>query len=754
MRLLVISLLTLCLFVVSAAQDTTDKELWKEYSTTYQSRLASLLCYLESGNQKDLMPLYFSSSPAGLEQDAYGGFSYSPSVYQGIWQLLLTAKAQTRRPGQKKQKLSEEKTLSVRDISPHRVESLGTPESENRKIPSGFDLVPAELFVAQLESPEMVDRLESCMTEYGAILTDELGVKLQFQEALATTLGLQDFSSLSPTTQEVYFVSEEISVKPAAHFAVILRTEVEIEEIRKLLNPDVQLERLGDHLVLSTSPQILKSIGEASRGEQPSMASDSGFQGSYGTLQWPRDGFVYVSKPYLERTYSPANWLLSRQRPHILGALAWVQYEALARRCQSGEWPDAAGLQIFEGPDFQWEIDERGIVSLPDWGSLYDFKALSDIPEPKFSEQDREEYESFKKSPQILAPYGVALSLSEQLSLHTDFTPAFYESTSEILKLAGTETITFQDLGDFPRLAAMEFHLSFDFEEILRRVFDIGENEPDVREQIEVKLKPFLGEVDFFKVFQNRVSFSMELEATRDLNRFRSLESGFKAVQKGYGIMVLSFHVTDLSLCTPVVERLKGFAFSEPMSHEGIEIVPLNLYLFYAFLVTDPHHIHFALNEASALRVCETLAEASTQKSRIFIQEPGKALIQVDFPSQLKRLWRGTQEQESQPDDQYLKGSGFGSWQELTINLHLSYLADMKIFQEALGPSADVESYFRHPPRHVYGIPLEYRSGEIFLDGLPLKEAWFPASDRAEKARKLVEKHNQEIVDQLESTGV
>jgi hypothetical protein len=737
------------------AQEKPDSKKLQQLAETYHSRLAHMQLVMESPDRDRARASMLMSQPVGgLLQDAFGGFSYSPQIYQGIWTLLFRKSSSPFSLREQPPELSDEKTINPVNIEPFR---LPVPEKTvelERSVPAGFHLVPANLFVTQLNRPIMVDRLEACMVEYGSLLTYGLGVNLQFQKALAGHLGLADFTSLSEVAQEVYFVSEEVSLKPAANFAVLLQTQASLESLRERLGTQTVMAKIDDYLVIATSEKLLEAIRATHNGEFPSMASQQDFRTSYFALQEPRDGFVFVSTAFIERLLSPQLWLLNQQRPEMLGRLSFAQYEALAFRCSHGEWPKPDQLELIKGLALQ--VDKNGMVFTEEVGSIYDPKPLSDMPVQYFSEKDKYDYEQFKKAPSLWAPFGIALGLSDKLWLQTDFTPFELDDSAELFAATGEEGVTFASLKGFPQIAPLQVHVSLDFKEIFSQLFKIESEAPDAKERINKKLQVYAGEnFDFFKTFENRVSLSIEVSEKR---RIDSFQSALNAVQSGYGIFVLSFHVTDLASCENLLTSVERLGGEQPVTKfEGIEATPLNLYIVRAYLVTDPKHIHLAFSDASAQRLCETISSKGSE-SPVLISDPQQCLVQLNVSLALERV---LEKQENVPDQwsedfrkEMVENHKVASEAEFEMNKQLSYLIDMKMLQEALGPSADAETYFRYPPRQIMNIPVEFKNKEIYIDGRPLEEVWGDPAARTETMKNLVEKHKARVREHIGKLGI
>lgn len=480
------------------------------------------------------------------------------------------------------------------------------------------------------------------------------------------------------------------------------------------------------------------------------MASLKETKQSYSALSWPRDGFCFVSKPFIERTLSPRFWLLERRQPDVLKHLARLQYQVLAYRCLNGTWPKVSDLKR-TSDGLTYKISADGIISSEDWGSIYDPKPLSEILPPKFSERDISDYEDFKESSKHIGPCGFAVGLLESLWIETDYTPQNDRLLTKFGQLVGTERIAADELAKYPSFAAVQLHCVIDFHYVLCTVFGVYEGDPKSKDEVNKQLQNFVAskDFDFFATFKNRISVSLEATDTPDAGLLSQLQ---EAIQGGYGIVVLSFHIQSLDRCKPILDRLtQMIETSTVQSHSGIEYTLLSFRWFKIYLIPTPKNLHLAFNEPSCFRVCETLA-AGTGTREISSIGGQSMVIEVDPKRQVQALYNAMSAHTF--DDATLQAMreayDIGSKEEFLIQSQLGYLVDMQVLQEALGPEADVKKYFRYPPEHIRNVPSQFRDGKVLLNQQPLESIWDDPAIRTEQSKKLIAEFEQKTLGRIE----
>lgn len=366
-------------------------------------------------------------------------------------------------------------TLTLADIKPLEVRShpwttmLGGKTVEKSPI---FSLVPADHFLVYFSEASKIKELENSLRKItgpteSLFQTQEV---VGLMEKVAKRLGIEQLDSLLPLVSEVAFVSEDLSFYPKTNYAVIFKPKTALGFPGVLVRPGTVKSEVSGYVVLTTSQRITESIQAAAGNQRASLADAEDFTYTLSVLEPRRDGVVYLSEAFITKLVGPEYRISARRRNAAIKALETLQYVSFAYRDLKGVWPtniqqianegylNAATVKDIE----RYRVDADGWVVHPEWGSLRDLASVGDVPITGITPSEKTTYERFRDGYQsfwreFFDPVGVAVTVSDQILLHTIILPLLDESQyNRMAEVFGGAPVTFDFIGKPHRVPAAQ----------------------------------------------------------------------------------------------------------------------------------------------------------------------------------------------------------------------------------------------------------------------------------------------------------
>jgi hypothetical protein len=718
-------LLLLCL-TAGFAEPTDPRAELKKYED-YGSRLAYAK-YQMLSRKEGLEPDWdgrWNQSGYGLFSDVYGGM-YSPlsrregelDLYTGRKAVQQSVATDSIRPTLD---ADGERSLSISEIEPVTVRSHPWTEmleevKPGPELSSLFQLAPEDCFVVYFKQGSTIGNLERGLQSLveGADVLFNFQQSISASEMIARRLGVENFRELEPLMGETLFISEDLDFYPNTHYALVFKGDSLSKIGANLLLESEAQGRVGDAFVLATSKELFKRIEQTQKGEISSLAQADDLKYCNAVLDHQRDGFCYLSEAFISKMVFPAYRINSARRLAAIEDLVERQYSVLAYRTITSEWPKSFEQMMEEdylgsNPDAgDFSIDAEGRVKHKVWGSVWDLKALSEVPVQRVSEIEKNNYDDFRSDydrlwTRFFDPVGLAFEVKEELRFHTIILPLVNSREYGFLNLiSGGEPIDFKTLS-YPYLQSpASLHSKFNFENAVLSVFENISSEADAEARAKARNKmnqrlrsryDFDESFDLFKVFGDEVCVSygedVQFQGWEQLDLVLSLELKDEKRFRELGQALMPEVKREKKLSHGV----EYFAF-----HFSIDSEPS----FYA--IYQGGFVHFTMYQPALERFCRQLSEPKEQDFWFDSQWVGakhNVLFRADLRKSSTLLVDALD-----PSRNY-----YGRRQ---MSHAVGYAVDSMLGEESLSKD-EMEKFFRHPPRSLYGIPISVKDGQVYL---------------------------------------
>lgn len=366
-------------------------------------------------------------------------------------------------------------TLTLADIKPLEINSHPwTTMLQGKTVEKSpiFSLVPADHFLVYFNEASKIKELENSLrkitgpTESLFQAQEVVGV----MEKVSKRLGIDQLDALLPLVSEVAFVSEDLAFYPKTHYAVIFKPKTSLGLPDVLVKPGTVESAIGDYVVLATNERIVENIQAAASNDRPSLADAQDFAYTLSVLEPRRDGVIYLSEAFITKLVGPEYRISTRRRNAAIKALETLQYISFAYRDLKGVWPKSIEQIADEGylnaatiKDIErYRVEPDGWVAHPEWGSLRNLSGLGDVPVTSITQPEKVTYERFRDGYQsfwreFFDPIGVAVTVSDQILLHTIILPLLDESQyNRMAEVFGGAPITFDFISKPHRVPAAQ----------------------------------------------------------------------------------------------------------------------------------------------------------------------------------------------------------------------------------------------------------------------------------------------------------
>ena len=418
----------------------------------------------------------------GLLSEVYGGV-YSPTDRAGGELDLYTGRKAVRQAiaidsVRSNGMAGDQRSLSISNVEPVTVRSHPWREmleevSPGPELSSLFQMAPEDCFVVSFNQGSTIGDLERGLQS----LVDGADVLFHFQSSLSATemiakrLGVENFRELEPLMGETLFVSEDLDFYPNTHYALIFEGGSLSKIGANLLLETEAQGRVGDAFVLATSKELFSRIEKAHNGDIPSLAQADDLKYCNAVLDHQRDGFCYLSEAFISKMVFPTYRINAARRKTTIDGLVERQYAVLAYRTIADRWPDSFAQMEednylgSEVDSSEYLIDAQGRVEHKVWGSLWNLKALSEVPVERVSKYEKLRYDDFREDydrlwTRFFDPVGVAFEVKEELRFHTIILPLVNSREYGMLELlSGGEPLTFKTLSASYLQSPASFHM-------------------------------------------------------------------------------------------------------------------------------------------------------------------------------------------------------------------------------------------------------------------------------------------------------
>lgn len=373
--------------------------------------------------------------------DLAGKFTYQRSQDGKTFTLKLAVS------GQQKFTLADLKAVQIK--SHPWAEMLAGKSVKKSEI---FSLVPADHFLVYFKQGSTVRELQNALNTLAGP-TETLAYSQEITDIVvkvARRLGITNADAALPLVGEIAFVSQDLDFYPGTDYAVILNllggrgiAEIAFDNTK---TPGVYTTAINGYLVFTTSQRMLDSVRNASEKKIPAMADAPDLAYTLSVLDPQRDGLAYLSEAFITKLVSPNYRILAAQRNATIRALETLQYIVFAYRDLKGKWPRSIQQIANEGylnlagilhPE-NYTVDAAGWVTHKQWGSMRRISSVSEIKLAEISKSEKLSYERFQESYQqfwreFFDPIGIAVSVTDQITLHTVILPLIDESAYNML---------------------------------------------------------------------------------------------------------------------------------------------------------------------------------------------------------------------------------------------------------------------------------------------------------------------------------
>ena len=681
---------------------------------------------------------YYRLSRATLLTDLSGGMTSNNSRTRGDLDLITGKRAieeslQTSSV-RSRQTDNKERTIALSEIESLKIESHPWAEmikkvGDGPNRPGILALVPSDHFMLFAEGGNTFKKLEEGLQELaeGAGNLFEIQEKLKVREQVSRRLGVGAFRDLEALISRSVFVSEDLDFYPNTHYALILDADPLIRATASMfLTKTPWQAKVGDYLVLSTSQPLLERIKATHQGKVPNMRDSLDFRYANAVLESRRDALAYLSEQFILKLVGPGYRINAARRMAASERLSALQYTVLAYRTLEDRWPVSFQQMADEGyiskvDDKNFSIDSQGVVNHHIWGSLYDIKALSEVPIDKVSKLENDRYNRFREGYQsfwreFFDPVGMSISVDDRLSVHTIILPLIDNGDYRWLQvLTGGEAMDFDahstGLPHFP----IRMHSRFQFDEALLSFFTRHSQREktveDKKKAINNQIRSWIRLDEDFSIFdiigdEMAVSFGTEF----------SLNSRFDDSQ-----VVLSLKLKDRErfqkfwrVALPALGG--GTSHRSQGTHRGQSYVTYGEKgekrgLLCALYADD--FVHLTTNEKMIKQVCEAVADRQRVSDAGW---PGEKRTgrkhNILFLMDLLPLEHLKQELAHLEDR---------NWVNRQVQQVSGYLWDANLLSKA----GVEKEFFREVPSQLFGIPVTNEEGEIKLGGRALADIAF-----------------------------
>ena len=653
--------------------------------------------------------------------------------------------------------LSNQLKVDVKEISPLIINSHPWEEMlKNQTVPALspiLNLVPTDHFLIHFSQLSDLTALESALKKLSQSVGSffQVDQALSIKEKITQRLGITNVSALEPLVGDICFVSEDLDFYPSTHYALIIGFKSPfVGELSQFLVADSShFEKLGDYLVVSSSKSLLDKIKQVQADSTKSIREAKEFHYAAAVLDQRREGIAYLSESFITKLVSAPYRINSTRRGAILTKLEALQYAVLAYRTLTNKWPQSFSQMAKEGyiegksASSDFAIDNQGIVSHKEWGSLYNIKPISEVEITKVSEQEKQRYDSFRDGYQsfwreFFDPIGIAIGVGDQIFYQTIILPLIDNSDyREFKKMAGGDPVVFRNLSSPLRLPAWAFMARFNLDDLILEAgkdFTPGESgRPE--ESREARMKRINKElqenleqkepIDVFNMVGEEIIIGVDgnqsftISNIADLDVFiglhlKDVERFKKFINTVYASFYRSFSQNGGGMGFPFFQLSK----EEPLKNEykSVEfcMIPAgftNLYILY-----HQDFVYFAISQLSINRLIDSIQSpvSSSPVQRRMVDYLGasqNALLLSDFSaSQKARETLATQ---------------MSSTYYLSAPLHglSGYLSDAKLLLTSLGAdSASLGKYLPGLGDNLLGIPMKIEGDKIYLGENPRHE--------------------------------
>jgi hypothetical protein len=732
MRIFVSSWLLVLLSISLVSAEPRERSTEYEQYEKYGSRLAyARYQMLRLKNKDDSRDYWYDQSGYSLYSDVYGGF-YSPryrrrgelDIYTGrrAVEASLGEGIQTTRDPK------DERSLSISEVVPVTVRShpwadMLKESKSGPELSSLFRLAPRDCFVVYFKNGTTIGDLENGLQSLveGADSLFNFQQSLSATEKIAQRLGVADFRELESLMGETLFISEDLDFFPNTHYALVFKGDSFSKLGAGLLLKSEAQGRVGDAYVLASSQAFFDRIKAAADGKVETLADADDLKYANVVLDNPRDGFCYLSEAFISKMVFPAHRINAARRHAAIKELETRQYSVLAYRTITDAWPTSFEQMVREEylppnpDDGDYIIGKDGVVEHKVWGSLWNIKALSEVPIQRVSPSEKAGYDSFRESydrlwTRFFDPVGLAFTVGEELRFHTIILPLVNSREYNLLQLfCGGEPRQLKTL-TYPYLASpASFHSKLNSDDILLffgnnwSVVEDGERDR-IREKMNRELRKkegFPEDFDLFDVFGKEICVSYGPDM-----RF----SGWEHLD-----LVVSLELKDAEAFRTLTGKLIGFVNLKRSEKElhGVTYVELRdrnsepaLYAVY-----DKEFVHLTIYQPALERLCLKLKEQPDQAGWFDSDWVGSSQ-NVIFRADLRQS-------ESLLADSLDPGRTHSG--RTQMRHAVGYMTDYMLLEKALGKD-QAERFFRYVPQSLYGVPLSVREGRVYLGERPAEE--------------------------------
>jgi hypothetical protein len=310
------------------------------------------------------------------------------------------------------------------EIPPH-IWITGTATSSSAApMPELFGAAPADrpvIYARKLSVLRDTSLLFDTVGAFPAELFPLAGYENMYARILGR-LGVADPQMLERASDDVLFVADDLSFVPSTNFALIIRPSGVLASVQGSLVSGVGIRgSVGNFFVLSTSQDLLNRIASTASGSDAlfsPLRNEADFRYAWNTLRAPRDGFAFLSERTMRRLVAPASLINMHRREDAARRIDILQHWVFAYRSITGKWPTtfadmvkegyvdarlaAADPELFETLD-QYTIDQAGVVTSKEWGTLTLLRPLSEVPFNMVTPAEAAAYKNvWSRDPEVL----------------------------------------------------------------------------------------------------------------------------------------------------------------------------------------------------------------------------------------------------------------------------------------------------------------------------------------------------------------
>ena len=732
MRILVSALLLVFLSFSLVTAEPGERSVEYDQYEKYGSRVAyARYQMLRLKNKDDSQDYWYEQSGYSLYSDVYGGL-YSPDRRRrGELDIYTGRRAVETSLGEGTQTTldpADERSIALTEVTPvtvrsHPWEEMLQENDPGPELSSLFALAPRDCFVVYFKNGTTIGELENGLQSLveGADSLFNFQQSLSATEKVAQRLGVADFRELEPLMGETLFISEDLDFYPNTQYALVFKGDSFSRLGAGLLLKSEAQGRVGEAYVLASSQALFDRIKAGADGKVETLADADDLKYANLVLDSPRDGFCYLSEAFISKMVFPAHRINAARRDAAIREVELRQYSVLAYRTITDTWPVSFEQMVEEGylpanpDDGDYAIGEDGKVEHKVWGTLWNIKALSEVPIQRVSPSEKADYDLFRESydrlwTRFFDPVGLAFSVREELRFHTIILPLVNSREYNMLQLfCGGEPRQLKTLS-YPYLASpASFHSKLNSEDVLLflgngwSVIEDGERDR-IREKMNKDLREKQGfpeDFDLFEVFGEEICVSygpdMRFSGWEQLDLLVSLE--LKDVEAFRTLTGKLMEFVDL---TRSEKELHGVTYVELADRSSEPAL---------FAVYDGEFVHMTLYQPALERLCLQLKEEPSQAGWFDADWVGDRQ-NVVFRADLRKS-------ERLLADSLDPGRTYSG--RTQMRHAVGYMTDYMLLEKALGKD-QAETFFRHLPRSLFGVPLSVREGRVYIGEHPAEE--------------------------------